>query len=127
MSKIKSGNTKPEIVLRKRLWAEGVRYRLNYKKLPGKPDIAIVRHKIVVFVDGTFWHGYNWGYKKKKIKVNRSYWLPKIEKTIKRDIRYNFLIKKQGWKVIRFWDFEINKNMEKCVRKIKKIISNEKK
>ena len=65
MKKIHSTDTKAEIALRKALWANGIRYRKNYAKLPGKPDIAIVKNKIAIFVDGEFWHGYNWEEKKR--------------------------------------------------------------
>ena len=79
MSKIKSQNTLPEIKLRKYLWNLGFRYRLNVAKLPGKPDIVISKSKLIIFIDGEFWHGYKWNQKKNKIKANRNYWIPKIE------------------------------------------------
>jgi len=68
MSRIKSKNTSIEILLRKSLWHEGIRYRKNYKKLPGKPDIAITKYKIAIFCDGEFWHGKNWNLKKRNYK-----------------------------------------------------------
>lgn len=80
MSKIKGKDTKPEILFRKSLWASGVRYRINVSGLPGKPDIVIEKKKIVIFIDGEFWHGYKWQEKKPKIKSNRDYWIAKIEK-----------------------------------------------
>ena len=70
---------KAETALAKALWAEGVRYRKNYRKLPGSPDIAITKYKIAVFVDGEFWHGYDWENRKGKLKSNRDYWIEKIE------------------------------------------------
>lgn len=123
MKKIKGVDTTPEIFFRKALWAEGIRYRKNNKKLPGKPDICISRHKVVVFIDGEFWHGYKWAKKKKKIKANRKYWIPKIEKNIVRDKKNNRLLRKDGWKVLRFWEHEIKKNPDKCLRKALKAIS----
>ncbi len=71
------GKSKTEDVLAHSLWAEGIRYRRNYRVLPGKPDIAITKYKIAVFVDGEFWHGFNWEEKRKRIKRNRDYWIPK--------------------------------------------------
>lgn len=68
MSKIRSKDTKPEILLRKKLWSLGYRYRLNYKKLPGKPDIVLVKYKLAIFIDGEFWHGYKWNEKRRKNK-----------------------------------------------------------
>ena len=118
MKKIRSNNTSPEILLRKGLWARNIRYRINDKRHPGKPDITISKYKVAIFIDGEFWHGYKWKVKKKKIKANRGYWIPKIEKNIARDKRYNFLLKKQGWKVIRFWEKEIKKNIDQCIKLI---------
>jgi DNA mismatch endonuclease (patch repair protein) len=73
MKKIRSNNTGPELVIRKLLWENGYRYRLNAKKLPGKPDIVLNKYKTIIFVDGEFWHGFNWEQKRNKIKANREY------------------------------------------------------
>ena len=73
MSRIKSKNTSIEILLRKALWREGIRYRKNLKSLPGKPDIAITKYKIAVFCDGELWHGKDWEEKKNTIKSNRDF------------------------------------------------------
>lgn len=118
MSKIRGVNTSPELKLRKELWSSGLRYRINYKKIAGKPDIAIVKHKIAIFIDGEFWHGYNWQEKKKKIKSNRKYWIKKIEGNMKRDIENNEKLKEQGWIVMRFWEKEIKNDIDKCIEQI---------
>jgi len=118
MSKIKSNDTKIEIIFRKTLWNLGYRYRKNYKKLPGKPDIVFVSKKIAIFIDGEFWHGYNWKNKKKKIKSNREYWITKIEKNIKRDKENNKKLKKLGWSVLRYWEHDIKTNMETCIEEV---------
>lgn len=118
MSKIKSKNTKPEVQLRKALWKLGIRYRLNLSKLPGKPDIVINKKKVVIFIDGEFWHGYNWQEKKAKIKSNREYWIKKIEKNMERDIKNSFLLQDMGYTVLRFWEQEIKKNIDGCTTKI---------
>jgi len=120
MSKIRSNETSPEIILRKALWGEGIRYRKNYKKIAGNPDIAIVNKKIAIFVDGEFWHGYKWKDKRKKIKANRAYWIPKIEKNILRDKINTKKLRKEGWVVIRFWEQQLKKDLTKCLKKIKK-------
>ena len=78
--KLKGGNA--ENLLAKALWKKGYRYRKNYRKLPGSPDIAIQKHYIAVFVDGEFWHGYDWANKKERIVRNKSYWTEKIEENI---------------------------------------------
>lgn len=118
MSKIKSQNTKPELKLKKTLWNLGFRYRKNVKKLPGTPDIVFPKDKIVIFVDGEFWHGYNWEEKKTKIKTNRDFWIPKIERNIQRDKRNNQLLSESGWYVLRFWEHEIKKDFEDCINQI---------
>jgi DNA mismatch endonuclease (patch repair protein) len=124
MSNIKSKNTKFEIFFRKRLWKSGIRYRINYKKLPGSPDIVINSKKIVVFIDGEFWHGYNWEIKKTKIKANRDYWIPKIERNIKRDFENNLALQNLGYTVLRFWEQELKKNFDECINKVTEMYIN---
>lgn len=118
MSKIKSKNTKLETAFRKALHSEGVRYRINYKGLPGTPDISNKTKKFVVFIDGEFWHGYNWEDKKKTIKSNRGFWIPKIERNIQRDSLNNLILEKMGYKVFRFWEHEVKKGLDVCVAKV---------
>ncbi|ARN78561.1 very short patch repair endonuclease [Nonlabens spongiae] len=118
MSKIRGKDTKPEIKLRKALWAKGYRYRKDFKKLPGKPDIAMPIHKTVIFVDGEFWHGYDWENRKHNIKSNRDFWIPKIERNMQRDGEVNHLLEQKGYKVFRFWSKEILKNLDAVVQEI---------
>lgn len=118
MRKIKGTNTSQEVALRKALWKLGIRYRLNVSKLPGKPDIVIRKSRLVIFVDGEFWHGYEWSKKKQRIKANREYWIRKIERTIERDRENVEKLNGQGFVVFRFWEQEIKKDLESCVRKI---------
>ena len=82
MKAIKCKNTKIEVMLRKELWARGVRYRKNVKSIFGTPDIAFIGKKVAVFCDSEFWHGYDWEHKQHEIKSNRDFWIPKIEKNI---------------------------------------------
>jgi DNA mismatch endonuclease (patch repair protein) len=118
MSKIRGVNTKPELALRKAIWKLGYRYRLNVSKLKGKPDIVFNKYKVVVFVDGEFWHGYKWAEKKPKIKANRKYWVKKIERNIERDLENTNFLLSNGWVVFRFWEHEIKKDLAGCVKKI---------
>lgn len=118
MSKIKGVDTKPELKLKKALWRLGYRYRKNVKQLPGKPDIVYKKYKLAVFVDGEFWHGYEWEDKRRKIKSNREFWIPKIERNIQRDQFNNQLLVDSGWTVIRFWENEIKMNLEHCLNRI---------
>lgn len=118
MAKVKSKDGKDEVILRKLLWHNGVRYRTNYKKLPGKPDIAITKYKIAIFIDGEFWHGYEWEKYKPRIKRNRDYWIHKIEYNMKHDQEVNKLLKDQGWYVLRFWSKNVLKNPDYYVQLI---------
>jgi len=122
MSRVKSANTSIETLLRKALWREGIRYRKNYKQLPGKPDIVITKYKIAIFCDGEFWHGKAWNEKKEVFKTNRDYWVNKIERNINRDNKADKELAKMGWIIFRFWGKEIEKNLMDCVNEIKQTI-----
>lgn len=124
MSNVKLKGDTAETILAKTIWHLGIRYRKNYKTLPGSPDIAITKHKLAIFVDGEFWHGKDWEYKKKKkkLKKNRDYWIEKIEENMERDKRNDELLKQSGWIPIHFWEKEVLKDTEKCVDKILLII-----
>lgn len=112
MSKVHYTEGKDEVIIRKILWKNGIHYRKNYKDLPGKPDIALTKYKIAVFIDGEFWHGYDWENYKQHIKSNRDYWIPKIERNMKRDQEVNTKLKEMGWTVLRFWSKQVLKNPE---------------
>lgn len=118
MGKIKSQDTKPELKLRRALWNLGFRYRKNVKKLPGAPDIVFLKSKLAIFIDGEFWHGYNWEVKKQSIKSNPDYWIPKIEKNMQRDIMNERLLQESGWITLRLWEHEIKENIDRCINKI---------
>jgi len=119
MQRIKSSNTTPERILRKALLKIRLKHKRGNKNLPGKPDIVLSNDKVVIFIDGEFWHGYKWREKKKKLKANRAYWIPKIERTIKRDKSNNKKLKKIGWHVIRLWQHQIVKDLPKCIQMIR--------
>lgn len=123
MQAIKSKNTKEEILLSKALWHRGHRYRKNNKSVFGSPDLTFKKQKIAIFVDVEFFHGYNWEEKKGKINSNREYWIPKIERNIKRDKEVNQYLIANGWKVIRFWSTFIRKNLEDCIQIIEQEIN----
>ncbi|MCB0461300.1 MAG: very short patch repair endonuclease [Flavobacteriaceae bacterium] len=118
MSKIRGKNTKPELLFRKALWAKGVRYRVNSKQLPGKPDISIKKYKLAIFIDGEFWHGYNWDEKRNTIKSNRGFWTPKIERNMQRDKEVNQQLHDLGFTVFRFWETEIKTDLDKCINDV---------
>jgi DNA mismatch endonuclease (patch repair protein) len=122
MSRIGSKNTGIEVMFRKALWREGIRYRKNYKKLPGKPDIAITKHRLAVFCDGEFWHGKDWGAKRDKFQSNKEFWVAKIERNMKRDYETDKQLQGLGWTVMRFWGGDIERDIAACVEDVKAAI-----
>lgn len=120
MRNIKSQDTDIELLLRKELWRQGYRYRKNYKKLPGKPDIVLTKYKIAIFCDGEFFHGKDWEkLRPRLVKSNNSeYWISKISRNIERDDEINKMLLYRGWTVIRFWGDEIKKDVKGCVKVI---------
>lgn len=120
----KSKDTKPELILRKELWHRGLRYRKNVKTLEGKPDIVFLRAQIAVFVDGRMWHGYDWEHQKTGFKSHQDFWIPKIERNMERDYFVTQELIEQGWLVLRFWDFEIKKDVKACANKIEQAYRN---
>lgn len=122
MSQIKSKDTKPEILVRRFLHAEGFRFRLHYKKLPGKPDIVLPKYRTVIFVNGCFWHGH----KNCKYfvipKTRTEWWLNKINNNIDRDKQKRAELKKAGWKVIDIWECELKRNLEKRLNYVVNLI-----
>tara|TARA_B100000929_G_scaffold290302_1_gene283428 strand:+ start:148 stop:636 length:489 start_codon:yes stop_codon:yes gene_type:complete len=124
MSKIKGKDSKPEVKFRKALWHLGYRYRKNYKKLIGKPDIVFQKYKTVIFIDGEFWHGYKWNEKKENIKSNRAFWIPKIERNMQRDQEVNQALQQDGYQVFRFWQKDIKENLNSCLEEVIKHLEN---
>ena len=122
MRAIRSKDTTIELALRKALWQRGIRYRKNYRGLIGKPDIVITKYRIAVFCDSDFWHGYDWENRKERIKSNQDYWIPKIERNMKRDRDVTDALVEQGWIVLRFWEHTIRKELEECVNDIQEAV-----
>jgi len=114
MSRIKSKNTKPEIIVRKLLSAKNIRYRLHNPNIPGKPDLSIIKYKTAIFVNGCYWHGHNC--KRGNIpKTNKNYWNKKIQTNINRDQNNYAQLKKDKWKFFIIWECEIK--IEKIITK----------
>lgn len=126
MQAIRSKDTTIELRMRKALWECGIRYRKNYKKLVGKPDIAITKYKIAVFCDSDYWHGYDWENRNQRIKSNREYWVPKIERNMERDREVTAALQNEGWLVLRFWEWQIRKHLDECVEAILQAIESRK-
>ena len=126
MQAVKSSGSKIEKRLATTLWKRGHRYRKNDKTVFGKPDLTFKRIKVAIFVDSEFWHGKNWKVHKHDHKSNKKYWHTKIERNIKRDKEVNRKLLKDGWKVLRFWGLDIEKNLETCIAKIETILNERK-
>jgi DNA mismatch endonuclease, patch repair protein len=126
MANIRNRDSKIEIVLRTAVWNEGIRYRKNYAKLPGKPDIVITKYKIAIFCDSEFFHGKDWEVLKEQLARgnNSEFWQKKILRNIERDKKVNKQLQELGWKVLRFWGKDITKNLDLCIASIKAAISN---
>lgn len=124
MQNICSKDTHIEVILRKALFAKGIRYRKNYSELPGKPDIVLTKYKIAIFCDGEFFHGKDWEVLKLKLQnsVNSEFWINKISQNRERDDEVNKKLLFMGWTVIRFWGTDIKKHTDACVRVIEEAI-----
>lgn len=114
MQAIKNKDSDIELLLRKELWARGLHYRKNVKKVYGHPDIAFMGKKIAVFCDSEFWHGYDWENRNQDIKTRREFWVSKIERNIQRDVDVTEKLRQEGWIVLRFWGKEIKANPQRC-------------
>ena len=128
MSRIRSKDTSIELILRKALWKQGIRYRKNYKKLPGSPDIAITKYKIAIFCDSEFFHGKDW--EKLKLRLengqNCTFWIKKIMRNMERDSENEKALNFQDWMVLRFWGEDIKRHTDECVKAVQEAISEQK-
>jgi DNA mismatch endonuclease Vsr len=116
MAAVRGKNTKPEVALRKALYAAGVRgWRCHYRRAPGTPDLAWPARRVAVFVDGAFWHGHA-----SRHRPGRSgaYWDEKIARNVARDKRVEAELRSQGWEVVRVWDFEVRKHLDEAVARV---------
>ena len=112
MARVKSANTKPEIFLRKLLWQRGFRYRVNYSKLPGKPDIYIPKYNTAIFVNGCFWHMHENCKLSSIPKNNYDFWKNKLEGNVERDKKNYKELENMGIKVVVVWGCEIKEMMK---------------
>ncbi|MCG8066284.1 MAG: very short patch repair endonuclease [Candidatus Thiodiazotropha taylori] len=112
MAQIKRTDTKPEIILRRELWSRGYRYRLK-NSLTGKPDLVFTKQKVAIFVDGCFWHKCPEHFVMPA--SNREFWATKINKNVKRDHAVSSALSREGWRVLRFWEHEIESDVASVV------------
>jgi DNA mismatch endonuclease, patch repair protein len=125
MSKIKKTDTKPELTVRKYLFSKGFRYRLHVKKLPGNPDIVLPRYRVVIFINGCFWHAHEGCNLNRMPKTRTEYWIPKINGNVVRDKLKQEQLQSLGWRVFVIWECELKKSAEDIlstlVHKLKEI------
>lgn len=124
MSKIKSKDTKPELLVRKYLFSKGFRYRLHNKKLPGTPDLVLPKYKTAIFINGCFWHGHNNCKYFVIPKTRTEWWLEKISRNIERDTENKKILTELGWKIMEIWECELKTSVrditfETILRKLK--------
>ena len=117
MSHVKTKRNSAEVMIAKSLWHRGYRYRLNYKALPGSPDIALTKYRIAIFIDGEFWHGKDFEQRKNKLN-NKDYWIEKIQENIDRDLRNDKLLRQMDWYPIHFWSNDVIKYCNQCIDEI---------
>ncbi len=116
MSRIRRRDTLPELMLRRAVWKAGLRgYRIDRRNLPGRPDLSWGVGRVAVFVDGAFWHGHPSAFTPGK---SGTYWDGKIERNMERDREADSALEILDWTVLRFWDFEVRKNLDACVEQI---------
>lgn len=123
MAAVKAKNTKPETTLRRALFARGLRYRIHDKRLPGRPDLVFSSARVVVFVDGDFWHGQGWKERglsgfEEQFPSNREFWVRKIKRNVERDIEVNEMLKHQAWMVIRVLESAVKADLERVAAAI---------
>lgn len=120
MSRIRGKDTKPEIALRSLMHRAGFRYRLHDKKLPGKPDLVLPRHKTAIFVNGCYWHRHPGCPKATTPKTNTAFWTKKFAETVERDARKNSELTESGWRVVTVWECELEDDPVSIVEAVRK-------
>lgn len=115
MSRIRGRNTKVELAVRKELHRRGYRFRVNAAWLTGKPDVVFTKIRLAIFIDGDFWHGWKFEHWSDKLAP---YWREKIAGNKARDRRHTTLLRSEGWTVMRFWEHDVEKNLQRCIERI---------
>ena len=118
MSKIRSQNTKAELLVFRELKKRGIYFQKHYKKAPGNPDIALPRKKKAVFIDGDFWHGRD--YKRTIDRLPEGYWKDKIKRNVSRDRKYRKVLISQGWQILHIWESDISRKHTR-IRKLQEV------
>ena len=124
MASVRAKDTKPELAVRRRLWAQGYRYRTHYNGLTGKPDLVFVGPRIAVFIDGDFWHGNAWRLRGLRsledlFPTNTDWWVAKIRRNMERDQEVTTALERHGWTVLRFWESDVERDPDGVVNQIR--------
>lgn len=122
MSKIRSKNTRPEILVRKLIYQMGYRYRLHVRSLPGSPDLVFTRLRKIIFVHGCFWHMHDCPYGMPRPKTNSEYWRSKRVRTVERDLKNLQTLKDSGWEILIIWECW-TKNLETLKQRLSSFLT----
>jgi len=120
MSRIRKTDTKPELIIRRLAFARGLRYRKYSAHVLGKPDLVFASTRVVVFVDGDFWHG--WRFEEWEKKLSSSYWKEKIRRNRERDQEHRICLEADGWTVLRIWEHAVEADPNSCVDQIERAV-----
>ena len=107
MAAIHGKDTKPELMVRRWLWRNGYRYRLNHPRLPGKPDIVLRKYRTCIFVNGCFWHGHEGCQYYTVPKTTTEFWVDKVRRNKERDVKVQYELSSMGWHCINIWEWEL--------------------
>ena len=121
----KSRGTRPELLFGKLLWNAGVRYRKNDQGVKGTPDFSVRKYRAAIFCDGEFFHGKDYD-KKKPVDHNHAYWDAKIRRNMERDLEVTRQLRSMGWVVLRFWNRDVLKNLDKCLAAVQETVFEQK-
>jgi DNA mismatch endonuclease (patch repair protein) len=120
MARIRGQDTEPELQLRRALWSQGLRYRLRIRIAGSRPDLVFPRHRVVVFIDGCFWHGCPYHYVRPRTR--HDFWAQKLSANVERDRRLTEQLGQQGWRVVRLWEHEVLDHAAECVAELVRVI-----
>ena len=123
MSKVRSRNSRPELYVRRTIWAEGFRYRLHVRKLPGKPDMALKKYRLAIFVHGCFWHHHGCANDRRPAS-NREYWDRKLDGNAERDARHRSQLQEMGWTVVTIWECSLKDDTESLLKHLRSYRAN---
>ena len=120
MSRVRTHGSAPERAVCSAIWHAGFRYRLNVKRLPGKPDIVLPRYRMVVFVNGCFWHNHSCR-KGRRPATNRAFWDPKLDRNVARDAANRHKLRKAGWRVYTVWECRLEPGTRRVLRRLEQL------